>query len=126
MYPTPKYAFIPARKSRVPFVRFITSGEHLEFHKRTEECADAHAGEEMTGVLRARLSGFVDLRGGDGFRERELAVFHKHAPENRDEHDPQNSRHSQNDGGEDVVLACKEWAPDRADEECRKCEDPCG
>ena len=54
---------------------FLAGVEDVDRSGEEDSGADAHVGEENLGGARALLSGLVNLRGGNGFREGQLGVF---------------------------------------------------
>ena len=61
-------------------VEIFIGGEQTEASEHVHHTADANIPEEVFGSLRASLSGFVNLRCCDGFREGQLRILHHDPP----------------------------------------------
>ena len=72
--------------------------EELDDAEEVHHRAESHVVEEVLRGLRAGLSGFVDLSGGDGFGEGQFRIFHHDAAHERYEEHAEDAAGHHEDG----------------------------
>ena len=97
--------------------------EQVELAQQVHESAESHVAEKNFGGAAALLSGDVDLRRGDRFREGKLGVFDHHAPQQGHEQNAQRAADQHQDRRFPVGMLEVEHRPRARDHERRNGED---
>ena len=77
-------------------------GEALEDAGQIDGRAETHVIEKILGGAGAGLSGLMNLSGRHRFGERQLRIFHHHAPNEGDEQNPQHGADNHERGGFEI------------------------
>src|SRR5579864_3586850 len=89
-----------------------------EFSEDVDQSADADVPEEIFCSLRATLSGFVDLRGRERFREGQLGIFHHTSAYEGNEQYSQNASDHDQCGGLPVSVGEAKRRPGLRQKKC--------
>ncbi len=100
----------------------VAGREDVECAEQVDGGAGAHVPEQDLGGARTLLAGDVDLGGGHRFRERQIGVFHHHAPEQGHEQNAEDAAHQHQGGGFPVGDRGIESLPGSRDHEGRNGE----
>ena len=126
-----------ARRSRVSLTMLFPSSptctrksllaaNSVERAQEEHHRPDAHVGEENLGGSGPLLAGLVNLRRRHRFGERQIRIFHHHAPQQRDEQDAQRAAHRHQRHRFPVAVLQVERRPDARQHEGRDGEHRAG
>ena len=94
--------------------------------EQLDDCAEAHAVEQILGCASAGLAGLVNLGSSHRFGERKLGIFHHHAAHQRDEKHAENAADHHQHRRFPIGVRRVERGPRAGNHEGGQCEDSAG